>query len=194
MHTHIFIHTRHSNYRPHYQRGAVLIVSMLILLVMTIIGVTAMQSTTLEEKMAGNMRERNTAFQSAESALREGEQEVENLFSIGAFTSDCSTYKHVAKTDLSCTPAFNEYDATTWSGSRSKAYTGASLGSGVPNPRFFIQIVADLEGGGPKDPTLGGYSEKGTGGQVKAFRIVARGTGVSGTSSVLIESTYGKLF
>ncbi|HHJ38290.1 MAG: hypothetical protein AXA67_13855 [Methylothermaceae bacteria B42] len=45
------------------QQGAVLIVSLLLLLVMTLLGVTAMQSNMLEEKMAGNFWSRNLAFQ-----------------------------------------------------------------------------------------------------------------------------------
>ena len=55
------------------ETGAVLVVSLLFLLVLTLIGLTGMQVTSLEEKMSGNMRDRNLAFQAAESALRAGE-------------------------------------------------------------------------------------------------------------------------
>ncbi len=61
------------------QQGAVLIVSLLMLLVMTIIGLSAMRSTTLEEKMAGNYRNSNIAFQAAESALRDGENDLAGI-------------------------------------------------------------------------------------------------------------------
>ncbi len=61
------------------QQGAVLIVSLLMLLVMTIIGLSAMRSTTLEEKMAGNYRNNNIAFQAAEAALRDGENDVASI-------------------------------------------------------------------------------------------------------------------
>lgn len=60
------------------QYGAVLIVSLIFLLLMTIIGVTAMQTTTLQERMAGNTRDHNLAFQAAEAALREGESWIKN--------------------------------------------------------------------------------------------------------------------
>ncbi|MGC9456385.1 MAG: pilus assembly PilX family protein [Halothiobacillaceae bacterium] len=49
---------------------------MILLLVMTILGITAMQSTTLQERMAGNMKDRNAAFQAAEAALREAEEVI----------------------------------------------------------------------------------------------------------------------
>lgn len=55
------------------QRGAVLIVSMLLLLVLTILALGASQSTRLEERMAGNARDSDLAFQSAEAGLRAAE-------------------------------------------------------------------------------------------------------------------------
>lgn len=57
------------------QQGAVLIVSLIMLLVMTLIGVSAMRATILEEKMAGNYRDSNIAFQAAEAVLRDAEAE-----------------------------------------------------------------------------------------------------------------------
>jgi type IV pilus assembly protein PilX len=54
------------------QSGAVLITGLIILLVMTIIGVSSMQTVILEEKMAGNLRDRNVAFQAAEAGLQMG--------------------------------------------------------------------------------------------------------------------------
>ena len=55
------------------QSGMVLVISLIMLLLLTLIGVTAMQVTGLEEKMAGNMKNSNAAFQSAEIALRDRE-------------------------------------------------------------------------------------------------------------------------
>ena len=58
------------------QAGAVLIVSLVLLLVLTILGVSGVQNTTMEERMAGNYRDRFSAFQAAEAALRVGERAV----------------------------------------------------------------------------------------------------------------------
>lgn len=58
------------------QRGAVLLVSLIMLLLLTILGAAAMRDTNLQERMAGNMRDHNLAFQAAEAALRFAEQEV----------------------------------------------------------------------------------------------------------------------
>jgi Tfp pilus assembly protein PilX len=62
--------------RPCHQRGAVLFISLIILLVITLIGITAMQSTSLEEKMAGNLRSNKMTYEAAEAALSEGESDL----------------------------------------------------------------------------------------------------------------------
>src|SRR5690606_37918461 len=75
-------------WRTPAQRGASLIVVLLLLLVVTLLGLAAMRSTLLQERMAGNMVARGQAFQSAEAALRE-----EEAFSTGLPTppgSGCS--------------------------------------------------------------------------------------------------------
>ncbi len=56
------------------QRGAVLVVAMLLLLVMTLLGVSGVENSLLEERMSGNFHESYTAMQSAETALRVAEQ------------------------------------------------------------------------------------------------------------------------
>jgi len=55
------------------ESGAVLIVALIMLLLISIVGVSSMQSTSMEERMAGNLYDRHTAFQAAEAALRQGE-------------------------------------------------------------------------------------------------------------------------
>jgi type IV pilus assembly protein PilX len=50
-----------------------MVVSLLLLLVMTVLALTASQSTTLQERMAGNARDTALAFQSGEAGLREAE-------------------------------------------------------------------------------------------------------------------------
>lgn len=57
---------------PTRQHGAVLIVSMVLLLILTLLGVSMMNSTKLEERMAANTQESTQAFQSAETGLSQG--------------------------------------------------------------------------------------------------------------------------
>ena len=45
----------------HTQNGVALIVSLIILLILSILGVQSLQTSTLEEKMAGNFRDNKVA-------------------------------------------------------------------------------------------------------------------------------------
>jgi Tfp pilus assembly protein PilX len=57
-----------------------LIISLILLLLLTLISVSAMKTSSLEERMAGNDRDRNMAFQEAEAALRAGEARIIQLW------------------------------------------------------------------------------------------------------------------
>jgi type IV pilus assembly protein PilX len=58
------------------QGGAVLVVSLLLLLVLTILAIGASQTTRLEERMAWNARDTDLAFQGAEAGLRAAEKYI----------------------------------------------------------------------------------------------------------------------
>ena len=61
------------------QSGAVLIIALVMLLILTLLGVSVMESSVVEERMAGNSLDRNIAFQAAEASLRAGETFVADL-------------------------------------------------------------------------------------------------------------------
>lgn len=52
------------------QRGVVLVVSLLILLVLTLLGISSLDSSVMEEKMASNSQTMTDTFQTAESAIK----------------------------------------------------------------------------------------------------------------------------
>jgi len=54
------------------QRGVALAVSLVLLLVMTIIGISSLNTTALEEKMSVNIQEDTRAFEAAESGAAVG--------------------------------------------------------------------------------------------------------------------------
>ena len=56
------------------QNGSALILSLLILLVMTMLGITAMSTSNLQEKMASNDRNQKITFQNAELNLTDSEE------------------------------------------------------------------------------------------------------------------------
>lgn len=58
-----------NHYKVMHQDGAVLIISLIILLVMTVLGLAASGSANMELRMAGNNERINTTLQAAESAV-----------------------------------------------------------------------------------------------------------------------------
>ena len=61
-----------------HQQGSALLVSLIILVVMTLLGLSGMRTSVMEEKMAGNMRDSELAFQAAEAALRDAEKYIKD--------------------------------------------------------------------------------------------------------------------
>jgi type IV pilus assembly protein PilX len=58
------------------QRGATLIVGLIFLVALTLLGVIAMKSTLLQERMAGGSRDHSLAFQAAEAVLRDAKRDI----------------------------------------------------------------------------------------------------------------------
>ena len=77
---------------PRSERGAALVISLVMLLVMTALGVSSMQTTSLQERMAGNQRVRSIAFERAETALRAGETAAENVTAAMDFDGTAGRY------------------------------------------------------------------------------------------------------
>ncbi len=87
---------------PTRQRGAVLYVAMVLLIVLALLGVAGMQVTGLQERMSANYRATNLAFQNAESLARNQERQIEIVVNAGAaFVSDQEV----------CAPSF---DPVSW--------------------------------------------------------------------------------
>ncbi len=56
------------------EAGSVLIIGLIFLIALTMIAVTAMRGTLLQERMAGNVLDREAAFLDSETLLREAEE------------------------------------------------------------------------------------------------------------------------
>lgn len=59
-----------------HQRGAVLAVGLVVLVMLTVLGVAAYRGATENTRIAGNSREVTTSFESAEAALRACEADI----------------------------------------------------------------------------------------------------------------------
>jgi len=61
------------------QRGAALFMGLMLLLVLTILGLTSSNVSIMQERMAGNVSDRNVAFHQAERTLREIEDRIKDF-------------------------------------------------------------------------------------------------------------------
>lgn len=171
---------------PGRQRGAALIISLLILLVMTIIGVTAMQTNILEEKMAGNDRDIALSLQAAEAALRAAEAEIETIVSpAAAFDGNTAGYYPSGSYP-------DVFDEDTWAVGSSIGY-GGEFPHVTSQPRYIIELMGEI-GTSTNDVNLGGYGETSGLGTVNSFRITARGTGGSDNTATFLQAYYAKRF
>ena len=156
------------------ESGAVLVISLIILLLLTLIGVTGTQVTGLEEKMAGNMVDRNLAFQAAESALRAGEN-----FLTQATLPDFTATGTGGLYSLTGTPPDPDDD---WSTFNTVTYP-VSLGNVEASPEYVIQRLPNVGGSG-ESLEAGTYSES------EMYQITARGVGGTSTSVAVVQSSY----
>ena len=180
------------------QRGAVLIVSLVILLLMTIIGISSMKSTTLEERMAGNMRDQNLAFQSAEAAIIEGENFLLNnqlIITDGSVNGLYNVNGNPAPSIVG-SPAPNFTPPLVWADSNSiPTTTVTSLINEEQEARYLIEEIGPVsvpgEAGG-KNITIDPSGNKSASGDVTGYKIIAIGRGPSGNSRAILVSYYGK--
>ena len=160
---------------PHlaHQTGSVLIISLLFLLLLTLVGVTAMQSTTMEERMAGNTRDASLAFQASEAALREAEASLEQAV-VGPFDGTNGLYQPAA---VGATPRWDDA-ATNW-----QIWSG-NLPGVSQQPEYIIEEMPpypDPDGSLEADAPLP---------EVQMYRITANGYGGNPNTQVTLQTTY----
>ncbi|HBZ29300.1 MAG TPA: hypothetical protein DEO56_01675 [Nitrosomonas nitrosa] len=163
------------------QRGVVLVTGLIFLVILTLLGVTAMQTTILEERMAGNLRDENLAFQAAEAALREGELFLEQI-TLPVFDGSNGLYRYDPKNPDNPSSAPNPI---TWSGwSTSGRTINVTIQGVASQPRYIIEQLDSIS-------IAGGSAQQSAQSLTSTmFRITARGVGGSETAVVFLQSTY----
>ncbi|MBK9246470.1 MAG: PilW family protein [Burkholderiales bacterium] len=167
----------------HPQRGAVLVVGLVFLLLMTLIGVTAFVVATQEERMAGNARDRLRAFEAAEQALRHCEGHLSGplppVFSADG-SADSGMY---SAPDAGRAPAEKEkWQAIDWDAEPTR-----QLG-GVPDvaeqPRCIAQQLARAPSGNASRRAEAAVVP------ASAYQVTARGVGAHRRTVVVLQSTF----
>jgi type IV pilus assembly protein PilX len=169
------------------QRGAVLVVSLILLLIMTVLALAASQNTRMQEKMSGNTRDSDLAFQASEAALRYSEEQV--ILKVPAPTlcaaPPCVFYDVNV---LPANPADLAVQGTVWWEQWGRQYRETAAGTTPPaalpkvarDPRAVIEKVYETRNLDPAS-TL----------PVRIFyRVTAHGTGGTETAEAVVQSTY----
>jgi len=169
------------------QTGVVLVISLIMLLLLTIIGITSMQVTGLEEKMAGNYRDHNIAFQAAETALRAGEANIFNIVALGAFDGTNGL--------LGDTDDLHDYSAaTTWSSNANSIEYIPNISGMTTKPRYYIKFLSTGVDSSAASINISSYGNSNAGGALSYFLVTARGTGGRDSTPVILRSHYAKRF
>lgn len=174
---------------PASQRGAVLIVGLVMVLLITIIGLAAVRGSSMQELMAGNIRDMNISFQTAEAGLRVGESQV-NAVAGGNFGGN-GLWMDLHLPGAAKAPV-QAWSSAVWKdGSNSIAVTDLALHS---QPRYIIERVvspvgkvAASEGSGIDVGSMDIVPEP------EFYRVSSFGTGSTVTAETVVQSTYKTL-
>jgi len=156
------------------QRGVTLVVSMIFLVLLTLLGITAMNTTSLQEKMAGNTRDLDVALQAAESALRKGEGYLAGLASNGLAPPPAAAGGSSGYWPINTAQVWDD----TWWNANSIAY-GGGLDPAVQDPRFVVEEDQQYKW----NPTLPPH-------YIHYYHITSRAHGTTTASQVMLEGTF----
>lgn len=157
------------------QRGVVLVIALIMLLMVTLLAISAAQVTGLNERMVGFARDRDVAFQAAEAALREGER-VLQLAVLPAFDGTAGLYPTPAP---GSTPRWKTIDWST----AGVAYGGAIAGVSA-QPRYIVEEIAILPGAGESLDAAEAASTN------AYYRVTGRAVGGEGNTIAVLQTTY----
>ena len=160
-------------------RGMVLITSLLLLIVVTLLALAMFRSFGLDEKIAGNLRDKQLALHAAESA----EQYAEYWLSGGTATTvsvTCSTLVPYTVGQICSNPLTNPTSVPWTNGTSAVGVTYAPPTEGLTNgttmsqtPVFYVTNLGPPPSG---DGTI--------------YQIDAVGYGGSANTTAVVESTY----
>jgi type IV pilus assembly protein PilX len=153
--------TRHRS--PSSQRGITLLIALIFLLVLSMLGIWGMTTNSLQERMAGNTRNRDLAFQAAEAALDYAENTL-TTWRTGDFdgTDGLLAYDITRAND-----ATYWRDTGHWASYRQVPV--GNLNQVAEQPRFVIEKMDAV-------------------GTVEYYRITARGIGGNSSAVAILQT------
>ena len=174
------------------QRGAVLVVGLIFLALLMLLGVTAFNVATQEERMAGNARDRARALEAAELALRDCEQYLGSplppKFSTNG-SDDPGMYYNPPPVNLPDPPPQDVWQTLNWDDAKNalpntSTARWTTVGETAGPAKCIVERVTDV--------TRQNYSLRAELPQQRdtAYLVSARGLGASANTQVFLQSYY----
>lgn len=161
------------------QHGMALAMSLIFLLILTLLAVVSMNTGSMQEKMAGNMRDLDIAMQSAESAMFPGRGDMNNhrIAGIPACQGNTNNIWCVGTTDWK-TPSWWSSNGVEYGGG------GKQIAEAYQDPRYAIEVLET-----PDSVMYCGPVEGLTSGRPCEWyhRIHARGLGATGVAESILH-------
>ena len=175
--------------------GIALIVTLMFLVLMTIIGVTAITTVTLEQKMATNMKDSQVSFQTSESGLRDAEGWLRtfalNDLPIAISTTPCTTATNVCTFgDLG--DGFGAQNSAWWIANGREYGTAGTddvaISAVTQDPRYVVEQRAFVK----PSITSAHYGTQSTG--TLYYRITSHGWGDTPEARTVLQTSYARSF
>lgn len=178
--------------QQHDELGTALVFALVMLLLLTLLGITAVTTSSLQEKMAGNMRDQYMAQQAGDSILRDGQSLV--ISQTTKPTPSCPPDSVARIWDSDCLPATvsaasnaNWWLTATdsWWLTATNAFTSSvAIGQTFQEPRFVVERIQQA-------PTI---AEIGKGKKVYRFyyRTTGWSVGATDSSRSIVQDVFSK--
>ncbi len=182
--------TRKTRSLPYKNTGFSMVAALVALLALVFIGASSVRNSVMQERMAGNSKDMNLAFQAGESALRDAEMDIsKNITLLSAFTADCAAGL--------CT-GISILNSVNWSNSKTTRtygqYTHSKSTPVPPLPVVSAQPIYIIEKLPPINQLPGESVALGMPSKLKGqvYRITVYATGARKTTRVMLQSIYRK--
>lgn len=156
--------------RMRHQRGASLLVALIFLVIMAMLGITAANVTSLQERMAGHTRDRDLALQAAEAALRDAEVRLEDPAFRSAAVAYVATNANDAAFWEACFQNSSPPCAIKYTPVNPLPTSGA--GAVAAQPQFVVERKPDI-------------------GTTEIYRVTARAVGGTPDAVVVLQAEFG---
>jgi type IV pilus assembly protein PilX len=171
------------------QTGVALITGLMFLVVLTLLSLSAIKATSLEERMAGNARDQDIAFEAAEAGLRDAMKYIATSgLSPASFGTGCTAGLCANNTT---TPVWTTItNANAWTSSQTKVYTGTALTFNgttaiATQPRYIIELIPNTIAASGDSASIGGGN---TGMEAFTYRITSRGWGLTNQTQATLQA------